>query len=85
MKKKIEKYIKQLEGLSGRRRQLVDILVDTQETLEENLNWGLEPTLSQLGFTIEEAEEEFEGEESEDDEDGGEEEEDEEEEEEDDK
>ena len=55
--KKMEKYMKQLEGLVRRRRQVMNILQQnklTQETLEDNLKWGRKPTLSQLGLTIEE-------------------------------
>ena len=55
----IEKYKNRLQYLSGHRRRLLEILIAQQERLEDNLNRGLEPTLSQLGLTLEEAEAEF--------------------------
>ena len=75
-----------MRRLSDRRENADRVSISECQTFWDHSDtFGTTPTLSQLGFTIEEAEEEFEGEESEDDEDGGEEEEDEEEEEEDDK
>ena len=57
VKKKIDVFWTQLGVLTGRRRELLKILIRTQETLEDNLNWGHYPTLSQLGLTVQETEE----------------------------
>ena len=49
----IEKYKDRLVYLIGKRRRLLDVLVAQQEKAEESLNRGNEPTLAQLGLTIE--------------------------------
>jgi hypothetical protein len=51
-------YKDRLGYLIGKRRRLLDILVAQQENAEESLNRGNEPTLAQLGLTIE-AQEDF--------------------------
>ena len=49
----IKKYNDRLRYLIGKRRRLLDVLVAQQEGAEESLSRGNEPTLAQLGLTIE--------------------------------
>ena len=56
---KIEKYKDRIQYLSGQRRRLLEILIAQQEKAEEAINRGIEPTLAQLGLTIEEAQADF--------------------------
>ena len=49
----IKKYMDRLRYLIGKRRRLLDVLVAQQEGAEESLSRGNEPTLAQLGLTIE--------------------------------
>ena len=53
VKEELEKSKDQLVYLIGKRRRLLDILVAQQEKAEESLSRGNEPTLAQLGLTIE--------------------------------
>ena len=53
VKEDLEKSKDQLVYLIGKRRRLLDILVAQQEMAEESLSRGNEPTLAQLGLTIE--------------------------------
>ena len=55
----IEKYKDRIQYMTGQRRRILDILIRQQEMAEEAINSGIEPTLAQLGLTIEEAQEDF--------------------------
>ena len=55
----IEKYKDRIQYMTGHRRRILDILIRQQEMAEEAINSGIEPTLAQLGLTIEEAQEDF--------------------------
>ena len=48
----IAKYQDRLQYLTGQRRRLVQVLITQQEKLEQNLRLEIEPTLSQLGLTL---------------------------------
>ena len=48
----IAKYQDRLQYLTGQRRRLVQVLITQQEKLEQNLRSEIEPTLSQLGLTL---------------------------------
>ena len=49
----LDRYKDRLVYLIGNRRRLLDVLVAQQERAEESLDRGDEPTLAQLGLTIE--------------------------------
>ena len=55
----IAKYKDRIEFMTGKRRRILDVLIAQQERAEEAINNGIEPTLAQLGLTIEEAQEDF--------------------------
>ena len=48
----IAKYQDRLQYLTGQRRRLVQVLITQQEKLEQNLRSEIEPTISQLGLTL---------------------------------
>ena len=56
---KIETYKERIKYLTGKRRRLIQILLTQQEQAEEAINRGIEPTLAQLGLTIDEVQTEF--------------------------
>ena len=51
---KIEGYQDRLQYLTGHRRRLIQVLITQQENIEKALRQELEPTLSELGLTLEE-------------------------------
>ena len=55
----IEKYKDRIQYMTGKRRRILNILIRQQEMAEEAINNGVEPTLAQLGLTLEEAQEDF--------------------------
>ena len=50
--KQIEKYQDRLQYLTGQRRRLLQVLIAQQEKLERNMRNEDEPTLSQMGLTL---------------------------------
>ena len=50
--KQIEKYQDRLQYLTGQRRRLLQVLIAQQEKLERNMRNETEPTLSQMGLTL---------------------------------
>ena len=51
---KIEGYQDRLQYLTGHRRRLLQVLITQQENIEKALRQELEPTLSELGLTLDE-------------------------------